>query len=86
MTRIRNRGKTAEPIGMKAQLVQDRLYLWPRADPQQTNPGISRTATARHYVMAIWSTKAVLSPPAMSNPWNVIGSGPALVTVNTAVE
>src|SRR5208337_4796608 len=34
---------------------------------------------------AIWSRKAVLSPPALSNPWNLIVRAPA-VTVNAAVE
>src|SRR3954462_3492875 len=61
-----------------------RYWNWPAPKDTCSNPP-SEIGGAFTSVTAIASTKAVLSPPALFNPWKVIVCAPA-VTLNTAVE
>ena len=64
-----------EPVG--------RYWNWPAPTTTCSNPASAIEERAGLHD-GDWSTKAVLSPPAVSRPWNVIVCDPA-VTVNAAV-
>ena len=69
-----------EPVGAVLELAGPHRHLLEARVGDSASASASASATSA----TIWSTKAVLSPPALSRPWNVIVCDPA-VTVNAAV-
>ena len=65
----------AEPVGP--------YRNWPAPTTTCSNPA-SPTTDGVACATTTWSTKAVLSPPALSRPWKAIVCDPA-ATVNAAV-